>query len=1267
MAELTVMGDFQGPGERKTASVLARELPDSWHVIAGRKLAGARRDDLDLVVVGEHAVFLLEEKAWGPRIDVGDQFWKVKGGERRNPLDRVNHLARVLAGQLRERVPGYKSAVRGRRIVIAAVVLSYDGVEVVADSTAAEDEPVILLADAAHWLTDQDALWGNELGQVRNEIVSFLVGLPGQDSKPEMIGVYKVVEEIEPIEGARCFHAKYDDKVVLLRCYPTYGRLAEDQLRLVVERERVALDRLEERDRTWQIHPSFEYEPRQWTVVPVVPAKGKNLATSVRIGDPKRDGGRLPQQVMIDVVTDAFRGLAEVHEAGLLHRALYPRRIFLGRGLRVKFADFYLARVSGEKTITPDLTADADPSVPYRAPEARHGIALASATSDVYALALSLAGWVLGDLPGEPDVDRVREGMGREPVVGAVLAACLAADPGERPDAATAAKQIGQLIEEEEQQRSTDEAPEGKTEFRIGECVDGRYEIQESLGQGGFARTWRAWDSYTEADRVIKEFYDPISAVAKREYAAADRIRHDLCARVYDVRQGYLVLEYLPGVNLKEYASEDTPDADRYRDIALDVLAALAHLHSRDLLHRDITPTNVIITPEGRAKLIDFGVASRPEAKTAVVGTPAFMAPEVRAGYGADSRSDLYEFGVTMIYTMLGRFPYAGDPDRGDDDRTTLIPPTPDERGVWGQLGSALLNALFRAVDVNPEKRPSSADELATELRLVSDLPPGDGMVVINPVVNSLRGLYRASSVGNAGNRGLDDDFARDTYVDTLLDTELLPAILGSRMRLVLLTGNPGDGKTSFLVQVGNRLRSRGAREITADASGWRLSLDGHTFVAIYDASESHQGKSSDELMREALDPMPGEDPSRRTVLLAINDGRLLHFFTEHEDLYEEEFAEIRRQMGGTPPADPTIALVDLKRRTLAPWSQGRPSLSRRILASFTGPDLWQPCIQCLSRDICPMLRNAAELRGPARDAVDELVATSYLRRQRRATFRDVRSALGWLITGDRACTDVHAARERGMDLRRSTDALVEDLAFDPASADYLVREWSDLDPARTAVPDVERAARDDRNIVSDPVEFNDRDRERSQRQLFFGIWRPAGIDRGAVRVYRYLAEFDEALGTLPQERLDDTRARILLGLSRLLGAAGYRGSGLAVTDQDTGGTWVVLKEIPGEEFSLERVERPSSYVEWRPDALRLRHDNGGALTLTLDTFELVLRVADGDLIGDNAAGSVRQEIETFAAALRRSPATSVRVVNPAGMARRAEITPDRHIALERA
>ena len=1271
MAELIVMGEYQGPGERKTAETLARDLPRSWLVIFGRKLSGARRDDLDFIVVGEHAVFLLEEKYWGPRLVLADQYWRVNGEERRNPLDRVNHLARVLAGQFRSRVAGYRAATHGDRPVLAAVVLSNDAVTVAADPGYVEEEPILRLAEAARWLVREDARYRPGIRAVREPLVAFLSGLPGRDSKPERIGPYDIVEEIEPIETARCFHAQYAGKTVLLRCYPKHGWGPGASPKTVVDRERLALSRLEERDRTWQINPSFEYEARQWIVVPVVPARGRSLGFSVRHGDPARDDGRLPRQVATDVVTDAFHGLAEVHGAGLVHRGLSPRRIFLGRGLRVKFSDFYLARVSGEHTIAQDVTAAHDAGVPYRAPECQDGIAFATRASDVYSLALALSGWVLGDLPAEPDVRAVRAAIASAPSIGPVLVDCLADDPRERPDAVTAAKRLEEAAATEAQRQALmEESTKAASQFTEGGVVDDRWEIRESLGVGGFARTWRAWDRVTGADRVIKQFHDVMSDEARHEFTMADSIYHERCARVYDVHPGdpsYLVLEYVPGTNLRKFAADSPPDPGGYRAIALDVLSGLAYLHARGMVHRDLTPTNVIVTPDGRAKLIDFGITSRTQAVT-VVGSPAFMAPEQRARKGVDARSDLYEFGVTMIYAMLGRYPYAGDPESGNDDRDTLILPTPDERDAWGPLGARMLDVLFKLVAASPAQRPASADAVADALRLVDDIPVIAGQPVVNEVVDSLRGLYRASGVGNDDNRGLDSKFARQTYVPTRLDTELLPAIIAGEKRLVLLTGNPGDGKTSFLMKVGERLRGDGAEVVEDSKAGWRMRLRGHTFVAVFDASESHDGKSSDELMFGALDPAPGDDPARRTILLAINDGRLLQFFRDYRDRYEQAALEVEHQMAGRSARDPAVALVDLKLRTLARQSGGGPSLAGQVLGTFTDPRLWQPCDGCLSRDVCPVRRNAEVLRGPAIDAVDELVATSYLRRQRRATFRDVRSALAWLITGDLACADVHAAREQGMDLRRGSDALVEDLAFDPRSADYLVREWSDLDPATSAAPDVERAARADPGIVSDPAMFSDRNRALAQRGLFFGTWRPE-LGRDPVRAYRYLGEFEDAL---LGERLAEIRLRLLRGLSRLLGAPGYAGGDLAVNNQGpafagqgANGAWAVLKEIPAAEFTLTPVEHHPQFIEWRPDALRLSHDSGHSLFLTLDTFELMLRVADGDLVGDSADSAVLQEIETFGSALRRSPARSVRVVNPAGTERHVTISAGQRIALE--
>ena len=143
-------------------------------------------------------------------------------------------------------------------------------------------------------------------------------------------------------------------------------------------------------------------------------------------------------------------------------------------------------------------------------------------------------------------------------------------------------------------------------------------------------------------------------------------------------------------------------------------------------------------------------------------------------------------------------------------------------------------------------------------------------------------------------------------------------------MRLVLLTGNPGDGKTSFLVQVGERFAPRvpSCSPTTKQAgdSAQRPCLRGglrrQRIARGQDIRRPRAGRA---------DPGPGEDPQRRTVLLAINDGRLLQFFTDHEDHYEDEAAEVHRQMDGKPVADPTIALVDLKRRTLAPRLVAQP------------------------------------------------------------------------------------------------------------------------------------------------------------------------------------------------------------------------------------------------------------------------------------------------------------------------------------------------------
>ena len=632
------------------------------------------------------------------------------------------------------------------------------------------------------------------------QLVAFLRGLPLRDAKPERIGPYDIVEEIEPIETARCFHARNAGKTVLLRCYPMHGWGPDAAPQTVIDRERLALSRLEERDRTWQIHPELRRRGQAVDRRPGGPRAGQepgHLACGSAI--PARDDGRLPRRVATDVVADAFHGLAEVHAAGLVHRGLSPRRIFLGRGLRVKFSDFYLARVSGEQTIAHDVTARHDAGVPYRAPECRNGIAFATRASDVYSLALALSGWVLGDLPAEPDVTAVRTAIA---AVAARSARCWrTASPTTRANGRTRRRPPNGSTTRSRRRRSGRLPRTGEREG--GGAVHRRRGRRRQVGDprepgGRRVRAHLAGVGPRDRHRPGHQ------AVPRRDVRRRQaRVRHggqhhitSSCARVYDVHPGdpsYLVLEYVPGANLKKFAAESPPDAARYRVIALDVLAGLAYLHARGMIapgpHAQQRHRHAGRPGEADRLRDHLAVRRRPPS----VGTPAFMAPEQRAGKGADARSDLYELGVTMIYAMLGRYPYAGDPETGNDDRARLNPPTPDEREAWGP---ARRRDARRAVQAGGSRArasgPASADEVADALRLVDDIPVIAGQRLVNPVVDSLRGLYRASGIGNDDNRGLDSPFARQTYVPTRLDTELLPAIVAGEKRLVAADRQPG-------------------------------------------------------------------------------------------------------------------------------------------------------------------------------------------------------------------------------------------------------------------------------------------------------------------------------------------------------------------------------------------------------------------------------------------------------------------------------------------
>jgi len=222
-----------------------------------------------------------------------------------------------------------------------------------------------------------------------------------------------------------------------------------------------------------------------------------------------------------------------------------------------------------------------------------------------------------------------------------------------------------------------------------------RYRLERLLGRGGMASVWLASDRVLERAVAVKVLSDTIAsdpeflARFRREARVAAGLSHPNLIGVYDYAEGaerpYLVMEYVPGGNLAERTSQDAEiDCER---LARELLGALAHIHAAGIVHRDIKPQNVLIAPDGSAKLIDFGIALPRDATSLtrtglLLGTARYIAPEVMHGKPATERSDLYSCGVVLRDCI------------GDD------PP--------GHL-RALVERLSTA---DPRGRPASAEEV---------------------------------------------------------------------------------------------------------------------------------------------------------------------------------------------------------------------------------------------------------------------------------------------------------------------------------------------------------------------------------------------------------------------------------------------------------------------------------------------------------------------------------------------------------------------------
>lgn len=264
-----------------------------------------------------------------------------------------------------------------------------------------------------------------------------------------------------------------------------------------------------------------------------------------------------------------------------------------------------------------------------------------------------------------------------------------------------------------------------------GQKISDRYQIIKSIGEGGMANVYLAYDTILDRNVAVKVLRGDLSSDEKfvrrfqREALSASSLSHPNIVEVYDVGedngQYYIVMEYIEGKHLKELLKKRGKlTLSEVIDIMLQITDGMSMAHDSYIIHRDIKPQNIMIQENGVVKITDFGIAMAMNATqltqtNSVMGSVHYLPPEQANGKGSTLQSDIYSMGILMYELLTGKLPYKGD-NAVEIALKHLKETLPSIKEELPDLPQSVENIIIRAAAKNPKNRYSDAREIHEDL-----------------------------------------------------------------------------------------------------------------------------------------------------------------------------------------------------------------------------------------------------------------------------------------------------------------------------------------------------------------------------------------------------------------------------------------------------------------------------------------------------------------------------------------------------------------------